>query len=109
MSNNLLITITGPTAIGKTDIAVEIAQQLDTEIISCDSRQVYKEMRIGTAVPEQSQLEQVKHNFIQYTSVQNPLNANDFGIAANRKLSELFKVNRTVVMVGGSSYILMLC
>ncbi|MGI6479672.1 MAG: tRNA (adenosine(37)-N6)-dimethylallyltransferase MiaA [Salinivirgaceae bacterium] len=102
MSNNLLITITGPTAIGKTDIAVEIAQQLDTEIISCDSRQVYKEMRIGTAVPEQSQLEQVKHNFIQYTSVQNPLNANDFGIAANRKLSELFKVNRTVVMVGGS-------
>ena len=101
MSNNLLITITGPTAIGKTDIAVEIAQQLDTEIISCDSRQVYKEMRIGTAVPEQSQLEQVKHNFIQYTSVQNPLNKMTL-VCANRKLSELFKVNRTVVMVGGS-------
>ncbi|HPW65915.1 MAG TPA: tRNA (adenosine(37)-N6)-dimethylallyltransferase MiaA [Salinivirgaceae bacterium] len=102
MSNNLLITITGPTAIGKTDIAIEIAQLLNTEIISCDSRQVYKDMQIGTAVPEQSQLRRVKHNFIQYTSVQNPLNANDFGIAVNKKLSELFKVNKTVVMVGGS-------
>ncbi len=100
--NNLLITITGPTAVGKTDIAVEIAQQLGTEIVSCDSRQVYKEMQIGTAVPEQFHLELIKHNFIQCATIQNPLNANTFGIMANEKLLELFKKHKTVIMVGGS-------
>ncbi len=98
----LLLTITGPTASGKTALAVEIAKELQTAIISCDSRQVYREMCIGTAVPEAEFLDAVKHHFIQTTSIQEPINANDFGLSVRDKLDELFQEHNTVVMVGGS-------
>lgn len=101
-SRNLLLTITGPTAVGKTDIAIEIAQHLNTEIISCDSRQIYQEMSIGTAVPDNEQLAAIKHHFVQYQPVTEPVNANDFGNAVRLKLNQLFKKHPTVVMVGGS-------
>ncbi|MGB5363531.1 MAG: isopentenyl transferase family protein, partial [Aureibaculum sp.] len=63
---NYLITIVGPTAIGKTSLAISVAQHFNTEIISCDSRQFYKEMNVGTAVPTKEELLQVKHHFIQH-------------------------------------------
>ncbi|MDD2563769.1 MAG: tRNA (adenosine(37)-N6)-dimethylallyltransferase MiaA [Salinivirgaceae bacterium] len=102
LKNKLLLTVTGPTAVGKTSLAVEIAQKLNTEIISCDSRQVYKEMRIGTAVPELEHLQAIPHHLIQFRSVTEPLNANDFGVLAREKLNQLFENQNVVVMVGGS-------
>ena len=60
-----LIVIAGPTAIGKTDLSISIAKKYEADILSCDSRQFYKEMKIGTAVPEQKDLREVKHHFIQ--------------------------------------------
>ena len=64
-----LIVLLGPTGVGKTDLSIRIARHFDTEITSSDSRQVYREMRIGTAVPEQEQLEAIKHHFIHSHSI----------------------------------------
>ncbi|GET45751.1 tRNA (adenosine(37)-N6)-dimethylallyltransferase MiaA [Capnocytophaga felis] len=100
--NNLLITVVGPTAIGKTRLAIELAKQFDTEIISCDSRQFFKEMRIGTAVPEPFELETVKHHFIQHKSIFDSYSVGDFERDAVKLLEELFKDRKAVVMVGGS-------
>ena len=99
---NTLIVITGPTAIGKTGLAVFIAQQLKTEIISFDSRQFYKEMNIGTAVPTKDELAEVPHHFIQNLSIHDNYSVGDFERDALKKLEELFKQFKTVVMVGGS-------
>lgn len=99
--NNLLVII-GPTAIGKTNIAIEIAQHLGTEIISCDSRQIYKEMQIGTARPSEEQLKKVKHHFIAVQSVFDYYNASRFEFEVLDLLHELFKKYKTVIMVGGS-------
>ncbi|MFK8267557.1 tRNA (adenosine(37)-N6)-dimethylallyltransferase MiaA [Capnocytophaga cynodegmi] len=100
--DNLLITIVGPTAIGKTSLAIELAKQFDTEIISCDSRQFFKEMKIGTAVPEFTELEAVKHHFIQHKSIFEPYSVGDFERDAIRLLDELFENKKVVIMVGGS-------
>ena len=70
-----LLVLLGPTGVGKTDLSIEIAQYFDTSIISCDSRQIYKEMRIGTAVPEEAQLAAVPHYFIQTISVKDYYNS----------------------------------
>jgi len=67
--NNYLITIIGPTAIGKTALSIKLAQHFGCDIISCDSRQFFKEMKIGTAVPNASELAAAKHHFIQHISV----------------------------------------
>lgn len=101
-NNNYLITIVGPTAIGKTALAIEIAQHYRCEIISCDSRQFYKEMSIGTAVPSTDELAAVPHHFIQDKSIEKPYTVGDFERDALEKLDELFAKNSIQVMVGGS-------
>ncbi len=99
--NNLLV-IVGPTAIGKTCLAIEVAKNIGTEIISCDSRQVYKELNIGVARPSEDQLKLVKHHFIASQSVFDYYNASMFEFAALDLLKELFQKYKTVIMVGGS-------
>ena len=99
---NYLITIAGPTAIGKTSLAISVARHFNTEIISCDSRQFYIEMNIGTAVPAKEELLQVKHHFIQHIPVKQDYNVGQFEKDAIQKLDELFLKHSVVVMVGGS-------
>ena len=98
----LLITIVGPTAIGKTALSIQLATHFNTEIISCDSRQFYKEMRIGTAVPSGEELNAAPHHFIQNRSIFDTYNVGDFERDALHKLNKLFETNTVVIMVGGS-------
>ncbi len=102
MKTNYLINIVGPTAIGKTSLAIQLANKFNTEIISADSRQFYKEIRIGTAVPSAEELQAAKHHFIQHISIKDNYNVGDFESEAIKKLDELFKNNKIVIMVGGS-------
>lgn len=105
-----LIVLAGPTAVGKTDLSIELAKALQTEIISADSRQVYKEMRIGTAVPEPEQRTAVKHHFIQNKSIHNYFSAGKYELEALELLKKLFKKHSTVLLTGGSGmYIDALC
>lgn len=98
-----LVVLLGPTGVGKTDLCIEVARRLETSVVSCDSRQLYKEMRIGTAVPSSEQLKQVHHYFIQSRSVQDPYDAWHFEQDALRKIRELFaQGSKDVVMCGGS-------
>ena len=97
-----LISITGPTAIGKTACAIGLAKMLETEIISADSRQFYKEMSIGTAKPSENELRSAPHHFINSHSIQNPLSAGDFENEGIEKINCLFERHDTLVMVGGS-------
>ena len=101
-SKPLLICVVGPTAIGKTALAIKIANHFYTEIISADSRQFYKEMNIGTAVPNPEELKAAKHHFIQNKSVFDTYSVGSFEKDAILLLKELFKNNSIVVMVGGS-------
>lgn len=98
----LLITIVGPTAIGKTALSILLAKHFNAEIISCDSRQFYKEMRIGTAVPSEAELKAAPHHFIQNRSIFDDYNVGDFEREALQKIHELFKTSQVVIMVGGS-------
>lgn len=100
--NYILIVIIGPTGIGKTDIAVEIAQHYNTEIISADSRQFYREMNIGTAVPSEEQLSLVKHHFVRFISVKDYYSASLFERDVISLLPSIFEKNRIAVMAGGS-------
>ncbi len=100
--NKTLISVVGPTAIGKTALAIELAKHLNTEIISADSRQFYKEMRIGTAVPSTEELAAAKHHFIQNISINDPYSVGDFESEAITTLEKLFKTYDTAIMVGGS-------
>ncbi|WP_242205460.1 tRNA (adenosine(37)-N6)-dimethylallyltransferase MiaA [Aestuariivivens insulae] len=97
-----LISIIGPTAIGKTALSIKLAQHFNTEIISADSRQFFKEMQIGTAAPTQAELAQAKHHFIHHKSVQDQYNVGAFERDALLCLDELFKNHNIVIMVGGS-------
>lgn len=99
---NYLITIIGPTAIGKTSLSITLAQQFGCEIISCDSRQFYKEMKIGTAVPNNDELAAATHHFIQNKSIFDSYSVGDFEQEAIAKLDELFEKNNVQIMVGGS-------
>ncbi|WP_298883831.1 tRNA (adenosine(37)-N6)-dimethylallyltransferase MiaA [uncultured Polaribacter sp.] len=101
-SKNFLITIVGPTAIGKTALSIKLANYFKSDIISCDSRQFYKEMKIGTAVPEDDELAAAKHHFIQNRSILEDYNVGTFEKDALSKLDELFKENPVQIMVGGS-------
>lgn len=97
-----LIVIEGPTAAGKTAIAIKLAQQLKTEIISADSRQFYREMIIGTAKPTDEELAAAKHHFINSHSVTESFNVGDFEKQSLQLLDELFKTHDKVIMAGGS-------
>lgn len=105
-----LIVILGPTGIGKTDLSIEIAREFGTEIISSDSRQIYKELKIGTAVPSDDQLNQVKHHFIGNKSIYDYYNASMFEFEVLDLLQELYNKYNQVVMAGGSGmYINAVC
>ena len=97
-----LITIIGPTAIGKTSLSIVLANYFKCEIISCDSRQFFKEMTIGTAVPSKSELATVKHHFMQNKSIFENYTVGDFEKEAITKLNELFLTNDFAIVVGGS-------
>ena len=101
--NPVLITISGPTAVGKTSFAIDLAEKLNTEIISFDSRQFYKEMTIGTAVPSNNELNKVKHHFIQHKSIHDNYTINDFLIDFDELVKKYFNEKKYIVLVGGSN------
>ena len=97
-----LISIVGPTAIGKTALSIKLAQHFKTEIISADSRQFYKEMQIGTAAPSFEELTWAKHHFIQHKSIQENYSVGAFEKDTLNCLNTLFKTYNVAIMVGGS-------
>ncbi|WP_299440531.1 tRNA (adenosine(37)-N6)-dimethylallyltransferase MiaA [uncultured Aquimarina sp.] len=99
---NTLIVVVGPTAIGKTSLSIQLAKHFNCEIVSADSRQFYKEMRIGTAVPTLEELQQSKHHFIQHKSIQETYSVGDFEKDALEILNKLFEKNEYAILVGGS-------
>lgn len=102
MSRKTLISVVGQTALGKTKLAIALAKHLKTEIISSDSRQFYKEMSIGTAVPSDAELEAAPHHFIQHKSIFEDFSVGDFERDGISLLEKLFKENDIVILVGGS-------
>lgn len=108
--NHTLVVIVGPTGIGKTKTAIEVARRFNTEIISADSRQLYREMSVGTAVPSEAELLLAKHHFVHILSVHDYYNASRFEEEALARLEQLFQQYPLVVMAGGSMlYIDALC
>lgn len=108
--NKTCIVIAGPTAVGKTSFAIQLAQQLNTQIISADSRQCFKELNIGVAKPSPEQLQLVKHYFINSHSITDEVNAVVFEQYALQKVNEIFAQHNTAVMVGGTGlYIKAFC
>lgn len=101
-SNKTLIVIVGPTGIGKTALAIAIARQFHTEIISADSRQFFKEMEIGTAKPSAEELAAAPHHFVNSHSIKDLFSTGDFEVQAIELIEELFKKHDLLVMVGGS-------
>ena len=97
-----LISIVGTTGIGKTNLAIALAKHLNTEIISCDSRQFFKEMNIGTAKPTVEELNEIPHHFIGQLSVQDYYSIGQYEVESTAKLEELFSKKESVVLVGGS-------
>ena len=105
-----LLIVLGPTAVGKTDYGLRLAQERHSPVISCDSRQIFREMRIGTARPDEEQLSRVKHYFIASHSITDTYTAGRYEAEAMALLETLFKTHETLVMVGGSGlYIDALC
>ena len=100
--NKTLITLSGPTASGKTALSIRIAKALGAEILSCDSRQFYKEMSIGTAVPSKTELKEVPHHFIQNKSIQSSYSVGQFEADAMDALTQYFEKQDFAVLVGGS-------
>ncbi len=100
--NKTLIIILGPTGTGKTDISIELAQMLNTVIISSDSRQVYKELKIGTATPSENDLAKVKHYMITNKSIYDYYSAGIYELEVLEILEDIFKINNTAVLAGGS-------
>ena len=102
MKNKNLISVVGPTGIGKTRLAIDLAKYFNTEIVSCDSRQFFKEMKIGTAAPSNEELAEAPHHFIGNLSVEDYYSIGQYEGDALQKLDELFEKHDTVILVGGS-------
>lgn len=102
MKNNILVTVIGATAIGKTNLAISLAKHFGCEIISSDSRQFFKEMSIGTAAPDKEELASVNHHFIKNISIFSQYSVGQFERDAIQKLDDLFNKNPVQIMVGGS-------
>jgi tRNA dimethylallyltransferase len=100
--NKTLITLSGPTASGKTTLSIRIAKVLGAEIFSCDSRQFYKEMSIGTSVPSESERKEVVHHFIQHKSIQSTYSVGHFEEDAMDALMQYFADHDVAILVGGS-------
>lgn len=101
-SNKTLIVLVGPTAVGKTGLALTLARHFKTEIISADSRQIYRELTIGTAKPSQAELAQVRHHFIDSHSIREDYDANQFGEDALTLIYKLFEQHDYLILAGGS-------
>lgn len=101
-SGKYLVVIAGPTAVGKTDVAIKLAKEWNTEIISADSRQFYNEMSIGTAKPDPGQLRAVKHHFVGHLSISDYFNVSRFENEVVQLLESLFEQHNLVFLVGGS-------
>lgn len=107
---NYLLVIAGPTAVGKTTLCVDLAQKLNIEIVSADSRQFFKELAIGTAKPTQEEMKGVPHHFVDFISIDHEFSAGKFELATLALLPELFKKNNLALMTGGSGlYIQAVC
>ena len=109
-SNNFLIVISGPTAVGKTELCVSLAKRLNCEIISADSRQFYRELNVGTAKPTSEEMQGVRHYFIDYIPVQKELSSGAFELEALDVISNIFENNDRTILAGGSGlYIQAVC
>src|ERR1022692_1077786 len=102
-SDHCLVAIMGPTASGKTSLAINLAKTLNTEIISVDSRQFYREMNVGTAKPSDVQLAEVRHHFINNLSIHDTYTAGHFARDASKVIHDLLNTKSTIVAVGGST------
>ncbi len=100
--NSYLILIVGPTGVGKTDLSLKLAKKFKTEILSCDSRQFYREMNLGTAKPNNDELAQVTHHFINSRSIEDDYDVRKFELEALSLLEKLFLTHQAVLMTGGS-------
>lgn len=110
LSQKTVVIIAGPTAVGKTTVAIELAKHFQTEIISADSRQCFKELNIAVARPSEKELQQVKHHFIASHSIHDEVNAARFEKYSLEKTNELFQQHDVLVMVGGTGlYIKAFC
>ena len=101
-NRRFLILVLGPTAVGKTDLCINLAKFFKTEIISCDSRQFYREMNLGTAKPSQEELDSVPHHFINRLSIEEDYDVRKFEKDALALLDKLFENHQVVIMTGGS-------
>lgn len=107
---NILLVLVGPTAVGKTDFAIQLAKAFRTEIVSADSRQFYREMSIGTAKPELDEMQGIPHHFIDFLNVDQPFNAYDYELEAVNLLEDLYRKNKLVILTGGSGlYVKAIC
>lgn len=97
-----LVILLGPTGVGKTELCLSLAEELNTEIISCDSRQFFRELKIGTAAPTEAQMQRVKHHLVGNLSIFDYYSCGRFEIDALKKLDELFQSKEVVLMTGGS-------
>jgi len=102
IKTNFLIVIAGPTAVGKTDLCIKLAKKFNTSIISSDSRQFFREMNIGTAKPNEKELKEVKHYFVNQLSIHDSYDVRKFEIDALKLLEQLFENQKCVIMTGGS-------
>jgi tRNA dimethylallyltransferase len=108
--NKTVFIVCGPTSAGKTPVAIELAKKFETEIISADSRQCFKELNIGVARPSEMELQTVKHYFIASHSIHDPVNAGSFEQYALKKVNEIFRTHNVAIMVGGTGlYIKAFC